>query len=1170
MYVTPDGKTSSSRTKYTYDTYGNVIEIDRYPFTTVGTGTIDNKTVITYGTWNGSTCAAVGSSIVNLPCEVKTTDGGGTNTLSDARYTYSSKGFQTQTQNWITGSTWLTSSATPNTNGTVASSTAPNTQVTNYTYAATGSGGCNGMLLTGTSLTVKPTGITPLTTGKTWDCNMGKLLTSTDANNNQSTFTYDLLGRPASQKDPLTYTLSETYPTATTEQTTDSTYFTTINTVDGLARPIRSQRTDGTNYDTVTTSYGFTANSNTQFEIQSSQPCIVAINADCTKNHFRDIDPLGRTYTTKTTFNETVVHNFTQNDVSDQLTPPPPGENNKIVQTEYDGLGRVSKVCALENTGGTSCGQFDGNSGILTSYSYSYGPNPGQITVTATRGSQTHTTVYDALGRVTSVTLPESGTTTYVYDTASATCGAGTAPPYLVETVDSAGVHMCLGVDGLGRVNHQVLVSGSIWSDARWFVYGDASYTPPTGVTIQNGLNRVVEAWVDLNNTGSKDVDEWFSYDDDRRNTDVWESTPNSGGWYHTTAGYALNGKLTSISGVPGTSTYTVTLDSNGRPDSSNYGTTIVASNVNYNGAGQTTEIDYEASDKDTYTYDSNTGLMNSWGFTVGSSSETAILTWNPNRTLKTLAITDGFNAGGTQTCHFNPNDSTGTGYDDVGRLVGENCGTPDSHTYTYDQYDNFNKSGTTMWNPGYSTSPSNNHMVSPATYDLDGRVTYDLNNSYAWDGYGKMITVNAGSSLGSCGSAGVNCFTYDALGRAVEKNAGGTITEMLYSPIGLTAIMSGTSPNHFRVPVPGGSLMDVTSGTNQLFHLDCLGSARVVSTLIAHAITGDNAYTPYGENYASFGTGLLDFTGDFQALRAGLYDTPNREFDVTSGSRWLSPDPARASWNAYSYPTNPNSMIDPTGLSTICFIKGKNCKHPSKEDLFNMMSSLLSDGLGAYGTTNVQEFDWLDIIYNNGLGPNGPGSTMFGNGTSATVLLGNGQSQLLTWNHEPPPNFLQMVPALAAGIAGPPFANQLPSFLQRELLTMKSLQVTPLSPGDPGFTAAAERAGGQINWTLSADGELLTTPALQNVTHAATAGGADVTAAGTAQVAGEGETTMIFDITANSGHYMNGASAAQSEAAVAAGAGGFAAFFDSVIVSFGAFMIQQPRGDYGCPPGGC
>jgi RHS repeat-associated protein len=976
VYVTLDGKATSSRTKYTYDTYGNVTEIDRYPFTTVGTGTIDNKTVITYGSWNGSACVAVGSNILNLPCRITTTNGAGTNTLADQVNTYSSKGFMTATSKWKTGTTWIvTGQATPNPNGTAATTTNATGAVTTYSYAATGSGGCNAILPTGTSVTVNSV---TMTTGTTWDCNMGKMLSFYDANGSSTSkyqYTYDLLGRPFSQADPLSYTLSERYPSATTSTVSDTTYFTTTTTVDGLGRPIRSQKTDGTSYDTVSTSYGFTANSNTQFEIQSSQPCIVTtLGSDCTKNHFQDIDPMGRTYITKTTSNETVIHNFTQNDVSEQLSPPPSGENNKAAQIEYDGLGRISSVCALQAAGGTSCGQFDGNSGILNSFTYTY--RSGTIQVDNVRGSQTHTTIMDTLGRVTSVKLPETGTnpTLYVYDSdssSSAVCANRTSPGALLRKTYPDGSYACYVVDSLGRTTDIGVANSSGINAGRCkrFRFDSTSssytgYTAPTGYTGANTEGRLMEAATDdctfPLSQAHMITDEWFAYDDDGRVTDVWETTLNSGGWYHTQQSYYPNGQLNALSGVPGKSTYTITLDSNGRPDASTYGTTTVGRNVTYNAAGQPKEIDTNsASDNDQYTYDDNTGLMKTWSFTIGALNESATLTWNPNRTLKTLAITDGFNASGTQTCHYNPTDSTGTGYDDVGRLVGVNCGTPWSQTYTYDQYDNFSKSGTTNWNPGYSISPSNNHMLNGATYDGNGRVTYDTNNSYAWDVYGKMITANSGSSLGSCGAAGVTCVTYDAFGRPAQKNVAATITEFLYSPIGLTAIMSGTTTNNMRVPVPGGAIFNSSSTGlgNTVLHMDWLGTARVGYALGGTKVL-ETSISPYGEKYAtSTGTGLLNFTGDFQDLYSGLYDTPNREFDVTSGSRWLSPDPARMSWNGYAYPTNPNSSTDPSGLDG-CPATSKTCKprpltgsgDTDSDDAFSFGGVMVTSPDGAFG----------------------------------------------------------------------------------------------------------------------------------------------------------------------------------------------------------------------------
>jgi RHS repeat-associated protein len=86
------------------------------------------------------------------------------------------------------------------------------------------------------------------------------------------------------------------------------------------------------------------------------------------------------------------------------------------------------------------------------------------------------------------------------------------------------------------------------------------------------------------------------------------------------------------------------------------------------------------------------------------------------------------------------------------------------------------------------------------------------------------------------------------------------------------------------------------------------------------------NTGSPRNASIATSGNGDLNFTGDYQDLFSGLYDPPNREFDTSSGSRWLSPDPARASWNAYSYATNPNSFVDPLGLDphpTTCKVIG-------------------------------------------------------------------------------------------------------------------------------------------------------------------------------------------------------------------------------------------------------
>jgi len=281
--------------------------------------------------------------------------------------------------------------------------------------------------------------------------------------------------------------------------------------------------------------------------------------------------------------------------------------------------------------------------------------------------------------------------------------------------------------------------------------------------------------------------------------------------------------------------------------------------------------------------------------------------------------------------------------------------------------------------------------------------------------------------------------------------------------------------------------------------------------------------------------------------LSASLYDSDagsrstGKERDAESGNdyfgaryyassmgRFMSPD-----WSAKATPVPYAKLDSPQSLNLYGYMRN------------NPLGGVDQDG----------HCDWCQKVWNK----------ITGNGWQTDAQVAANRATVTTSQ-----TMSVTLPAAAtvAGIAGPPFANQLPSLLPQELSTMNGLGVTPLSPADPGFASAAEQAGGQINWTLSTNGELLTTPALDGVTHAATAGGADVMGAGTAQVATGGGQTVVFDVTAQSGHYMNGASAAQSEGAAAAGA---SAFGDLILRDFILPMVLvKPVSPGGCPGGTC
>jgi RHS repeat-associated protein len=895
------GSTYMSHRTETYDSFGNVTSSATYDPITGQTLTINT----TYGSWNGSACVAIGSNISDHPCDIVKSDGA--HTLSESRITYNSNGAITKKQDW-TGSSWLVTNYTPNPNGTTASVTAPNGQVTTYGYAATGSGGCNGLLPTSSSTNLNAVA---LSTSQTWDCNGGVILTTADANGNGTVKHYDVMFRPSLFQDQTGYQTTFNYTATSANSSSGFTGVVHDHTtyVDGLGRPIISQTQQGpgsSNYDTASSTYGWNG---TNFQTNASAACTQASDMACSTTVLTSLvnSAFGPISTTDAN-GGTSTYARNANDVSVTAGPAPSGEHTKTVQTEVDGFGRLKSTCALESSGGTACGQVMGGAGILTSHTYSFAT--GSSTETVTRGSQTHTTVTDAIGRAVSKTTPEAGTVTNTYDSVNYGMCNSTSHGDLVMVKFNSGGYVCKYYDGLHRLTDVGTASSlTAWSwNSRRFRYDAAdsaheSNAPPTGYVGNNLSGRLVEAYTD-NYASQVYTDEWFSYDKDGRVTDMWQKSVSSNGWYHTTVTYNADGVATALTGIPGGFNFTWGVDGESRPNSSKQGSTTIVNGVTYDGASRPLTVSLGSpgsGNSDTYTYDSS-GQMKTYTFTSAGKSMIGTLTWNPIRSLASLAINDGFNSGGTQTCTYN--------YDDAARLTNNSCGSIFAQTYSYDQYDNLTQAGGLSWNPGYNSA--NNHMTG-SSYDSDGHVLYDGLNTYTWDGYGKMYSVTAGTTAGTCtGSA--FCVTYDAFGRAVEMYNRG---EWLYSPIGKVAWMTGQNVNSVYVSQPGGGTSVNGNSTLYFLHPDWLGTKRLSTLVGTGAEYFDSAYAPYGQQYDSFGTLFpVNFTGDYQDIFSPghLYDTPNRELSQNAG-RWLSPDPAGASWNAYAYATDPNTKTDPLGL---------------------------------------------------------------------------------------------------------------------------------------------------------------------------------------------------------------------------------------------------------------
>ena len=973
-YTSSNGS-ASTLAETMYDSYGNITEAKHYGYgvATPPTGNPLADTTITHAGVNGVSCGSVAPYQYDRTCSITTSNlsGSAMNQVSQVNYTYTN-GHPTQTSAWVSGSTFLHASATYNSNGTVNTSTDVSGTVSTYAY--NGTGGCSSFL---------PTSVTVggLTTSTQWNCYGGVPTQTTDYNQKTTTYAYnDPLWRVSSVTDPLINVTNVIYKTNSVERifNFNSSSQDTITTVDGLGRTIRTQTKHGSAYDTVTTKYNAVADT-----VSVSIPCSASLGGDCTTG-FTVVtnDAVGRTSSIVDGGGAMLATTFSAQDTISTLSPHPGTENNKIVQSEIDGLGRTTSICSILASGGTSCGQVAGNSGIATAFAYSSAP--GSTTVTATRGVQTRNTVKDALGRVTSQTDPESGTKQYVYDyyAPGTGCGYTTLPGRLIVVIlQGNNREKCFDYDSIGRMTDEGenISGGAAFCTRFRFDTSTSGNLFPAPGTILNGVGRIVEAETDNctypPTAATMFSDEWFSYDAVGNVTDVWEKTSHSGGYYHSTATYFANGQMSSL-GIPAVGTINYTLDADGRWYSAKIGTLNLISSVTYGPTGVGTVNIGSGTDKDVYTYSPATGLMTSYQLTGGSKTVTGTLNWNANRTLGSLQIVDGWNTADNETCTFI--------YDDLSRLTSDQCGSIWAQTYSYGIYDNLNQFGNDPFTFTYNAA-NNHYSTSGVTYDADGNLTYDGVNNYTYNASDRLWSAIPSGSGNTCANDGwASCITYDAFGHSIEIYQGGTYYQRVYGPAGKTVGMQGQTLSYAYVPLPGGSRALYWAGAYDYTHVDWLGSGRLATSIPTSGngvLYYDRQFSPFGEMYGNSWPTIYSqsFTGDTPDTFVGLLDTPNRELNQSQG-RWLTPDPAHSGWNLYAYTTNPNSFTDPSGLcpppgcggtstpggfsspSTTCDPGQRNCYNPGDCNATIDGGSLCFNPVG-----NV--FDWMSIPTSSSIG---------------------------------------------------------------------------------------------------------------------------------------------------------------------------------------------------------
>lgn len=830
----------------------------------------------------------------------------------------------------------------------------------NYNNTGTPSPSCGNSFPTSIS---EPLG---LSRSFTWDCNGGVLTSTTDENGQTSSVFYAQSSsygspdpnfwRPYASTDQLNNPTTLTYPSNTV--TESALLFNGNHSVvdrriklDSFGRPILSQMREGpglSSFDSTETDYDNLGRvSKTYIPFTNATDALCSGTCPGTSTAY---DALYRPLTVTDGGGGVTTYTYTKNDVLQVVSPPSTGENNKQRQLEYDGLGRLSSVCEITSGSGNACSQTSAQTGFWTKYTYDLLGNITGVTQNAQAGSgsqQARTYTFDMIGRLTSEQNPETGSSaiTYTYDTADATCGSYSSPGDLVEKKDAMGNYSCYHYDALHRVVSLTYPSGTYSSPTtanKCYVYDTATVN---GMSMANAKTRIAETYTtsasSCNGSG-KIVDEGFSYTARGEVSDVWESTPHSGGYYHVNATYWAHGLLNVLNGgtnpLPGLPAITYGASSGSGLDGKGRITQVTAasgqnpsSSITWNAGNQVTGVTFGSGDGDNYQYDPDTGRMTQYQLKMGSLSITGALTWNANGTLGKLQITDQINSADSQTCNYV--------HDDLMRLQSVNCGSVWSQTFGFDPFGNLSKSGSASFQPTYTgvggtgTSPTNQYYQLPGGsagtsnyYDANGNLTSDMasgsGHTYTWDADGNMISVD-GSTV---------TMIYDAFDRMIEQTRGTTHTEIVYGPGSMKlALMNGPALVNAFVSVPGGGKAVYTStGLTYYRHADHLGSSRLSTKTTKGARWYQAAYAPYGEDYAGAGDHPdLSFTGQNQDTVAGgwatnLYDFMLREYRTVQG-RWTSPDPAGLgvvdptnpqTWNRYAYVLNdPMGIVDPLGL---------------------------------------------------------------------------------------------------------------------------------------------------------------------------------------------------------------------------------------------------------------
>ncbi|HWY53314.1 MAG TPA: RHS repeat-associated core domain-containing protein [Terriglobales bacterium] len=927
------------------DIYGNQTELKQYDFgaTIPPSGNPVSDTLLSYGqSWNGTSCASYpsGTYILDTPCYSHTMNSSGQD-VAKTQITYSNTGHPTSTSRW-TGATWTTSTATYNSNGTLATAKDPNGNTTSHSY--NGSGGCNGILPTSiTSPTVN--GVTA-STSQSWDCNGGVTTSSTDANLKQTTYAYN---------DPLYRQTQVHFPDGGGTTTTYNTGLTlpwNISTSTAIA--------SGLNLTATSIYDGLARLSQTELSSDPDGPTFTATTYDGLGRVYRQYNPTRCTTPTSNCGEATWGYTTTNYDALGRVTSTTAQDGSPTISvysgncvTSSDPAGKSRKSCS--DSLGRLTDVWEDPAGFNYHTVYAYDALGNLLTVVQ-NGSHQRSFTYDSLSRLVCASNPENstascpttasgsytpGTTGYTYDANGNLSSKTSLAPNQTGT---ATVTRSYCYDALNRLTSKAytLQSCPMGSPIATYFYDQASYN---GLTIANGIGR---------RTGMSDQagTEAWSYDiapgvgwktTDRRITNSIAET--------SIVQSNLAGSMAAFT-YPSGRTITYSYSTAGRPisavDLANSVDWVL--NAHYTPFGSLASLQNSNGQPPLITTHLYNARLQPCRISV-SSTPPSTCTSTPSNPALDLWYSYGSTNNGNINSIANGNDTYLTQnftYDSLNRIAtaytnatyATRPGECWAETYGYDAWGNLTTLGVNNTTQsayvgcpneiGLATTATSKNQLAFLTYDAAGNVMFDPNvfgGNYTYDAENHLINYVYGSTTAT--------YTYDGDGKRVTSSMGKMFWYGNGSDATTVTDLSGNNPDEYIFFNGARHGWRASNGGARFIHTDHLGTVRDITYGNGVGKWDYYEYYPFGNqvpiawNPPNDPYNVYKFTGKERDTESGL-DNFGARYDSSSLGRFMSPDPENAgavnsdpqSWNAYTYAlNNPINNVDPNGLLTIACI---------------------------------------------------------------------------------------------------------------------------------------------------------------------------------------------------------------------------------------------------------